>query len=213
VGVSRLLSRSDYLAQYAPNNATTADNTRIEARLDAITEAILRYLGFDTNDAGDWSALSATKTFIMDGFDVDGGTVLPLPVAPVSAVASVRYGTDTEGTAGTDYTLATAGTDYRLRATPEDRPALYWLPGGQRPSDGDEVRVVATVGWATVPPALAHACGTLTARSLARDASPGVQSLTSGGQVTTSYEPTDWPPAVLKSLRPFTCPHARVVRS
>ena len=214
MAVTTILSRANYLAKYAPNSANAADNARIDERLEAVSQAVMQYIGLEPNDAGDWTVIASTRTYTIRDLEVEtDGLRQALPFFPVTAVASVRVGDDTEGTAGTDYDLLTSGTDYRARLTPEDRPSLRWVSGGRRPVEGEEVRVVMTAGWAAAPPALAHAVGLLTARSLARDPTPGISSESAGGITTTSFEPSQWPTEVREKLAPFRMPFVRMVRS
>lgn len=213
MAVTTILSRTNYLAKYAPNSANAADNSRIDERLEAVSQAVMQYLGFEPNDAGDWTVIASTRTYTIRDLEVEDGLRQALPFFPVTAVASVRVGSDTEGTSGTDYDLLTSGTDYRALLTPEDRPSLRWVSGGRRPVEGEEVRVTMTAGWAAAPPALVHAVGTLTARSLARDPTPGISSESAGGVTTTSYDSTQWPSSVKDDLRPFRQPFVRMVRS
>lgn len=214
MAVTSILSRSDYLTKYAPNAVNAASDSRIDARLEAVSQSVMQYIGLEPNDAGDWTVISSARTYTIRDLEVEtDGFRQALPFFPVTAIASVRVGLDTEGTSGTDYDLLTSGTDYRSLLTPEDRPSLRWVSGGRRPSDGEEVRVVMTAGWAAAPPALVHAVGLLTARSLARDPTPGISSESAGGITTTSFEPKEWPVNVRDMLAPFRQPFVRMVRS
>lgn len=211
MATTAIISRADYLAGYDPGASPDAETTtRIDARLLDVSAAVMQYLGWRANDAGNLTLASTAHTMVLGpDYPLRDSRRLSLPLAPVSAVADVRTGEDVGGTAGSDYTALVSGTDYRLDLTDPRGPALRWL-GGE--PTGPELRVTMSAGWATVPEDLQGAVGQLVAWSLRLDARRGVASVSAQGMPSTSYRPEEWPLDLRAALEPYLQPHARVMR-
>jgi hypothetical protein len=207
MATTTLLSLSDYRTRYG-RQADAAD-TVVTPRLVEMSAAIMRYIGWSDNDAGTLTLVSSTHTLTLpDGYALADAGGVSLPLAPITAIASVRVGDDTAGAEGVDYEVLTAGTDYRLQSPEPMSPRLRWI-GGERVG---ELRVVCTAGWAAVPEDLVGVCGRLTAWSLALDSRAGRASVSDGQMATTSYRAEEWPPDAREALRPYLSPRVRVVR-
>lgn len=207
MATTTLLSYADYLSLYS--RSATATEAIVTARLMDMSAAVLRYIGWPLNAAGDLT-LASTSHLVTLGEEYplqDDGRVT-LPLAWVTAVSEVRAGEDTAGTAGTDYEVLTSGTDYRAQLADPLRPVLRWL-GGSR---GPELRVACTAG-ASAPEDLRNAVGQLVAWSLTLDLHRGRASVSDPQMATTSYRPEEWPADVLALLRPLALPHVRAVRA
>lgn len=205
MATTTLLSYADYLSLYS--RSATATEAIVTARLLDMSAAVLRYIGWPLNAAGDLT-LASTSHIVTLGEEYplqDDGRVT-LPLAWVTAVSEVRAGEDTAGTAGTDYEVLTSGTDYRAQLADPLRPVLRWL-GGAR---GPELRVACTAGTST-PEDLRHAVGQLTAWSLNLDLRRGAASRSDSQMATTSYRAERWPDDVLDTLAPLRLQHVRVM--
>lgn len=203
-----LLSLADFTALYS--RAGTASDAIVTARLLDMSAAVLRYIGWPVNAAGDLTLASTSHVLtIGEDYPLVDDSRLTLPLALVTAVSEVRAGEDTAGTAGTDYDVLTAGTDYRAQLSDPLRPALRWLGGAPAVA---ELRVACTAGG-TVPEDLRNAVGRLTAWSLGLDLRQGRASITDPQMATTAYRAEEWPPDVLLTLRPWLLPHVRAVRA
>jgi hypothetical protein len=211
MATTTIISRTDYLAGYDPGASPDAETTtRIDARLLDVSAAVMLYLGWRENDAGNLTLASSAHTMLIgDSYPLRDSARLTLPLGVVSAVSDVRSGEDVGGTSGTDYTALVSGTDYRLDATNPRRAALRWL-GGE--PTGPELRVTMTAGWATVPSDLQGAVGQLVAWSLAIDRRRGVASVSAQGMPSTSYRDEKWPDDVLAVLRSYMTPPRAAVR-
>jgi hypothetical protein len=206
-----IISRSNYLTNYDPGTSPDSETTaRIDARLLDLSAAVMRFIGWRENDAGNLTLASTAHTMLLgDDYALRDDRRLTLPLCPVSAVTDVRSGSDVGGTSGTDYDVLVAGTDYRLDTSEPARPALRWLQG--EPS-GEELRVTMTAGWATVPEDLQGAVAQLVRWSLQLDTRRGQASVSAQGMASTSYRQERWPDDVLAVLERYAVPPARVVR-
>ena len=211
MATTAIISRTDYLAGYDPGASPDAETTtRIDARLLDVSAAVMLYLGWRENDAGNLTLASSAHTMLIgDSYPLRDSARLTLPLGVVTAVTDVRSGEDVGGTSGTDYTALVSGTDYRLDLTNPRRAALRWLGG--EPS-GPELRVTMTAGWATVPSDLQGAVGQLVAWSLAIDRRRGVASVSAQGMPSTTYRDEKWPDDVLAVLRSYMTPPRAAVR-
>jgi hypothetical protein len=211
MATTTIISRTDYLAGYDPGASPDAETTtRIDARLLDVSAAVMLYLGWRENDAGNLTLASSAHTMLIgDSYPLRDAARLTLPLGVVTAVTDVRSGEDVGGTSGTDYTALVSGTDYRLDATNPRRAALRWL-GGE--PTGPELRVTMTAGWATVPSDLQGAVGQLVAWSLAIDRRRGVASVSAQGMPSTTYRDEKWPDDVLAVLRSYMTPPRAAVR-
>ena len=211
MATTAIISRTDYLAGYDPGATPDSEVTaRIDARLLDVSAAVMLYLGWRENDAGNLTLASTAHTMLIgDSYPLRDSTRLTLPLGAVTAVTDVRSGEDVGGTSGTDYEALVSGTDYRLDLTNPRRAALRWL-GGE--PTGPELRVTMTAGWAAVPSDLQGAVGQLVAWSLALDRRRGQASVSAQGMPSTSYRQERWPDDVLAVLDTYTAPHASVVR-
>lgn len=211
MATTAIISRVDYLAAYDPGSTPDAETTtRIDARLLDVSAAVMLYLGWRENDAGNLTLASTAHTMVIgDSYPLRDATRLTLPLGAVTAVADVRSGEDVGGTAGADYTVLVSGTDYRLDLSSPRRAALRWL-GGE--PTGLELRVTMTAGWGTVPADLQGAVGQLVAWSLALDRRRGQASVSAQGMPSTSYREETWPDDVLLVLRAYMVPTRAVVR-
>jgi hypothetical protein len=211
MATTAIISRTDYLAGYDPGASPDAETTtRIDARLLDVSAAVMLYLGWRENDAGNLTLASSAHTMLIgDSYPLRDSARLTLPLGVVTAVTDVRSGEDVGGTSGTDYTALVSGTDYRLDATNPRRTALRWL-GGE--PTGPELRVTMTAGWATVPSDLQGAVGQLVAWSLALDRRRGVASVSAQGMPSTTYRDEKWPDDVLAVLRSYMTPPRAAVR-
>ena len=211
MATTAIISRTDYLAGYDPGASPDAETTtRIDARLLDVSAAVMLYLGWRENDAGNLTLASSAHTMLIgDSYPLRDSARLTLPLGVVTAVTDVRSGEDVGGTSGTDYTALVSGTDYRLDATNPRRAALRWL-GGE--PTGPELRVTMTAGWATVPSDLQGAVGQLVAWSLALDRRRGVASVSAQGMPSTTYRDEKWPDDVLSVLRSYMTPPRAAVR-
>ena len=210
MATTSIISRANYLAGYDPGSTPNAETTtRIDARLLDVSAAVMAYLGWRENDAGNLTLASTAHTMVIaDSYPLRDAVRLTLPLGVVTAVSDVRSGEDVGGTSGSDYTALVSGTDYRLDLTNPRRAALRWLGG--EPS-GPELRVTMTAGWATVPEDLQGAVGQLVAWSLAIDRRRGQASVSAGG-TSTSYRDEKWPDDVLAVLRSYMTPPRAAVR-
>ena len=211
MATTTIISRTDYLAGYDPGASPDAETTtRIDARLLDVSAAVMLYLGWREDDAGNLTLASTAHTMVIaDSYPLRDAVRLTLPLGVVTAVTDVRSGEDVGGTSGTDYTALVSGTDYRLDATNPRRAALRWL-GGE--PTGPELRVTMTAGWATVPSDLQGAVGQLVAWSLALDRRRGVASVSAQGMPSTTYRDEKWPDDVLAVLRSYMTPPRAAVR-
>ena len=210
MATTSIISRANYLAGYDPGSSPNAETTtRIDARLLDVSAAVMAYLGWRENDAGNLTLASTAHTMVLgDSYPLRDAVRLTLPLGVVTAVSDVRSGEDVGGTSGSDYTALVSGTDYRLDLTNPRRAALRWLGG--EPS-GPELRVTMTAGWSTVPEDLQGAVGQLVAWSLAIDRRRGQGSVSAGG-TSTSYRDEKWPDDVLAVLRSYMTPPRAAVR-
>ena len=210
MATTSIISRANYLAGYDPGSSPNAETTtRIDARLLDVSAAVMAYLGWRENDAGNLTLASTAHTMVIaDSYPLRDALRLTLPLGVVTAVSDVRSGEDVGGTSGSDYTALVSGTDYRLDLTNPRRAALRWLGG--EPS-GPELRVTMTAGWATVPEDLQGAVGQLVAWSMAIDRRRGQVSVSAGG-TSTSYRDEKWPDDVLAVLRSYMTPPRAAVR-
>jgi hypothetical protein len=211
MATTAIITRTAYLAGYDPGTSPDSEtNTRIDARLLDLSAAVMRFIGWRENDAGNLTLASTAHTMLLgDDYALRDDRRLTLPLCPVSAVSDVRSGSDVGGTSGTDYDVLTSGTDYRLDTSDPARPALRWLQG--EPT-GEELRVTMTAGWSTVPEDLQGAVAQLVRWSLALDTRRGQASVSAQGMASTSYRPEEWPPDVLAILDRYTVPPSRAVR-
>lgn len=199
-----LLSLSDFRALYDAAGEDAHADARVSARLALMSSAIYDHLHWRETTGGDRTIASASYSALLveeHPARTPRGAILPSLL--VTAIGSVKAGTDPEGSL---YTLLTAGTDYRL-LTDAALPMVRWLAG----DPGGDVLVAYTAGAASVPAPLAAACGQLTAWSLALDARRGVQSRSSQSTPSTSYRPEEWPADVLSLLRPWRSPWLAVM--
>jgi len=210
MATTSIITRANYLAGYDPGSTPNAETTtRIDARLLDVSAAVMAYLGWRENDAGNLTLASTAHTMVIaDSYPLRDAVRLTLPLGVVTAVSDVRSGEDVGGTSGSDYTALVSGTDYRLDLTNPRRAALRWLGG--EPS-GPELRVTMTAGWATVPEDLQGAVGQLVAWSLAIDRRRGQASVSAGG-TSTSYRDEKWPDDALAVLRSYMTPPRAAVR-
>lgn len=207
MATTTLLSLSDFSALYA-RGGTATDTAIVTARLLDMSAAVMRYIGWPTNAAGDLTMASTSHVLtIGEDYPLVDDSRLTLPLALVTAVSEVRAGEDTAGTAGADYDVLTAGTDYRAQLSDPLRPALRW-PGGA-PSVA-ELRVACTAGG-TVPEDLRNAVGQLTVWSLGLDLRRGKASTSDPQMATSSYRAERWPDDVLDALSAWMLPHVRVM--
>jgi hypothetical protein len=118
MATTAIISRTDYLAGYDPGASPDAETTtRIDARLLDVSAAVMLYLGWRENDAGNLTLASTAHTMVIaDSYPLRDAVRLTLPLGVVTAVTDVRSGEDVGGTSGTDYTALVSGTDYRLDA-------------------------------------------------------------------------------------------------
>lgn len=208
MATTTLLSYADYLSLYS--RSATATEAIVTARLLDMSAAVLRYIGWPLNAAGDLTLASTSHVVTLgEEYPLQDDGRVTLPLAWVTAISEVRAGEDTAGTAGTDYEVLTSGTDYRAQLADPLRPVLRWL-GGSR---GPELRVACTAGLSAVPEDLRHAVGQLVAWSLTLDLHRGRASVSDPQMATTSYRPEEWPADVLALLRPLALPHVRAVRA
>ena len=205
MATTSIITRTAYLAGYDPGSSPNAETTtRIDARLLDVSAAVMAYIGWRENDAGNLTLASTAHTMVLgDAYPLRDAVRLTLPLGVVTAVSDVRSGEDVGGTSGTDYTALVSGTDYRLDLTNPRRAALRWLGG--EPS-GPELRVTMTAGWSSVPEDLQGAVGQLVAWSLALDRRRGQSSVSADGMASTSYRVEAWPPDVLSVLRSYMTP-------
>ena len=210
MATTSIITRANYLAGYDAGSTPNAETTtRIDARLLDVSAAVMAYLGWRENDAGNLTLASTAHTMVIaDSYPLRDAVRLTLPLGVVTAVSDVRSGEDVGGTSGSDYTALVSGTDYRLDLTNPRRAALRWLGG--EPS-GPELRVTMTAGWATVPEDLQGAVGQLVAWSMAIDRRRGQASVSAGG-TSTSYRDEKWPDDVLTVLRSYMTPPRAAVR-
>ncbi|NBV61901.1 MAG: hypothetical protein EBR73_12645 [Rhodobacteraceae bacterium] len=207
MATTTLLSLADYTALY--NRAATAPDAVVTARLLDMSAAVMRYIGWPINAAGDLTMASTSHILTVgDDYPLWDDDRITLPITFVSAVGEVRVGADTAGTAGADYDVLTSGIDYRAQLADPLRPALRWLSG----VSGEELRVACTAGVAAIPEDLRQAVGRLTAWSLGLDLRQGRASISDPQMATTAYRDEAWPPDVVALLRPHLCPHVRAVR-
>lgn len=207
MATTTLLSLADYTALYS--RAGTAADAVVTARLLDMSAAVMRYIGWPVNAAGDLTlAPTAHALVIGDDYPLWDDDRITLPICYVSAISEVRAGSDVGGTVGADYDVLTSGTDYRAQLGDPLRPYLRWLSG----VSGEELRVACTAGVSAVPEDLRNAVGRLTAWSLGLDLHHGRASISDPQMATTSYRPEEWPADVLATLRPHLCPHVRAVR-
>lgn len=207
MATTTLLSLLDYTTLYS--RSATAPDAVVTARLLDMSAAVLRYIGWPLNAAGDLTLASTSHVVTLgEEYPLQDDGRVTLPLAWVTAISEVRAGEDTAGTAGTDYEVLTSGTDYRAQLADPLRPVLRWL-GGSR---GPELRVACTAGTST-PEDLRHAVGQLVAWSLTLDLHRGRASVSDPQMATTSYRPEEWPADVLALLRPLALPHVRAVRA
>jgi hypothetical protein len=207
MATTTLLSLADYTALY--NRAATAPDAVVTARLLDMSAAVMRYLGWPTNAAGDLTMASTAHVLTVgDDYPLWDDDRITLPICYITAISEVRVGADTAGTAGADYDVLTSGTDYRAQLADPLRPSLRWLSG----VSGEELRVACTAGVAAIPEDLRSAVGRLTAWSLGLDLRQGRASISDPQMATTAYRAEEWPPDVLATLRPHLCPHVRAVR-
>ena len=211
MATTSIISRANYLAGYDPGSTPNAETTtRIDARLLDVSAAVMAYLGWRENDAGNLTLASTAHTMVIaDSYPLRDAVRLTLPLGVVTAVSDVRSGEDVGGTSGSDYTALVSGTDYRLDLTNPRRAALRWLGG--EPS-GPELRVTMTAGWSTVPEDLQGAVGQLVAWSMAIDRRRGQVSISAAGAPSTSYRDEKWPDDVLSVLRAYMTPPRAAVR-
>lgn len=211
MATTSIISRANYLAGYDPGSTPNAETTtRIDARLLDVSAAVMAYLGWRENDAGNLTLASTAHTMVIaDSYPLRDAVRLTLPLGVVTAVSDVRSGEDVGGTSGSDYTALVSGTDYRLDLTNPRRAALRWL-GGE--PTGPELRVTMTAGWATVPEDLQGAVGQLVAWSMAIDRRRGQVSVSAAGAPSTSYRDEKWPDDVLAVLRSYMTPPRAAVR-
>ena len=208
MATTTLLSYADYLSLYS--RSATATEAIVTARLLDMSAAVLRYIGWPLNAAGDLTLASTSHVITLgEEYPLQDDGRVTLPLAWVTAVSEVRAGEDTAGTAGTDYEVLTSGTHYRAQLADPLRPVLRWL-GGSR---GPELRVACTAGLSAVPEDLRNAVGQLTAWSLILDLNRGRSSASDAQMATLSYRPEEWPADVLALLRPLALPHVRAVRA
>lgn len=211
MATTSIITRANYLDRYDPGSSPNAEvTTRIDARLLDVSAAVMAYLGWRENDAGNLTLASAAHTIMLgDSYPLRDAVRLTLPLGVVTAVSDVRAGEDVGGTSGSDYTALVSGTDYRLDVTNPRRAALRWLGG--EPS-GPELRVTMTAGWSTVPEDLQGAVGQLVAWSMAIDRRRGQVSISAAGAPSTSYRDEKWPDDVLSVLRAYMTPPRAAVR-
>ena len=208
MATTTLLSYADYLSLYS--RSATATEAIVTARLLDMSAAVLRYIGWPLNAAGDLTLASTSHVVTLgEAYPLQDDGRVTLPLAWVTAVSEVRAGEDTAGTAGTDYEVLTSGTDYRAQLADPLRPVLRWL-GGSR---GPELRVACTAGLSAGPEYLRNAVGLLTACSLNLVLNRGRSSASDAQMATMSYRPEEWPADVLALLRPLALPHVRAVRA
>jgi hypothetical protein len=207
MATTTLLSLSDYTSLYS--RSASAPDAVVTARLLDMSAAVLRYIGWPLNAAGDLTLASTSHVLtIPEEYPLQDDGRVTLPLAWVTAVSEVRAGEDVGGTAGVDYEVLTSGTDYRVQLADPLRPVLRWL-GGSR---GPELRVACTAG-VTAPEDLRNAVGQLVAWSLTLDLHRSRSSVSDAQMATTSYRPEEWPADVLALLRPLALPHVRAVRA
>jgi hypothetical protein len=211
MATTAIISRTDYLAGYDPGASPDAETTtRIDARLLDVSAAVMLYLGWRENDAGNLTLASTAHTMVIaDSYPLRDAVRLTLPLGVVTAVTDVRSGEDVGGTSGTDYTALVSGTDYRLDAPTPGAPRCG---GSAGEPTGPELRVTMTAGWATVPSDLQGAVGQLVAWSLAIDRRRGVASVSAQGMPSTTYRDEKWPDDVLAVLRSYMTPPRAAVR-
>lgn len=206
MATTTLLSLADYTAVYS--RAATAPDAVVTARLLDMSAAVMRYLGWPTNAAGDLTMASTAHVLTVgDDYPLWDDDRITLPITFVSAISEVRVGSDTAGTAGADYDVLTSGTDYRAQLADPLRPSLRWLSG----VSGEELRVSCTAGVAAIPEDLRQAVGRLTAWSLGLDLRQGKASASDPQMATSSYRAERWPDDIIDLLAPLKVPHVRVM--
>jgi len=208
MSTTTLLSLADYTSLYS--RAATAPDAVVTARLLDMSAAVLRYIGWPLNAAGDLTLASTSHALIItEDYPLIDDERLILPLALVTSISEVRAGVDVLGVSGVDYSVLVSGTDYRAQLGDPLRPMLRWLGGAPQSA---ELRVSCTAGIASVPEDLRQAVGRLTAWSLSLDLRQGRASISDPQMATTAYRAEEWPPDALALLRPWCLPHARVVR-
>lgn len=142
---------------YIPGISGTGLDTTLEALIEAADQALAAWCRFPLpSSGGERTLTSASYVLYLDG---PGGQELWLPMAPVSAVASIyddpdcAYGSTTLVDSG-DYTLFADEGLVRL-----DYDAVH----GTWSKTGRALKVSCTAGYSSTPDWVRHACAMLVA--------------------------------------------------
>ena len=130
----------------------TSEDTTLDTLIARCDSLFASYLGFPPASAGaDPTIEDVTYTVILDG---PGGRALRLPVYPIQSVTTI-HDSDNQLYAATDLIPASDYTVYGDEGIvwlDDDGSTDYW----SKVKRG--IKVVAVLGWATIPDSIVHAC-------------------------------------------------------
>jgi len=130
----------------------TSEDTTLDTLIARCDSLFASYLGFPPASAGgDPTIEDVTYTLILDG---PGGRALRLPVYPIQSVTSIH---DAEDRLYSSADLIPSG-DYTVYG---DEGIVYLDDDGTTDAWSKVkrgIKVVAVLGWATIPDSIVHAC-------------------------------------------------------
>ncbi len=189
----------EYLPEIAGNTAIDGELNNLIARVEKL---IANFLGFPFNESLLSPTLeSATYTFFVDAPTFNDVYTLQLPIAPVTAVASVHADSTREYDSSTLINSSTYSIDQkygRIILSPKTATTLF--ASGYRAN-----KVICTAGFATAPADLEHAICVLASMAQRNKTNQGKESLTSrNGSIRLS--PKKMPAEVKEALYPYRSP-------
>jgi hypothetical protein len=135
------------------SSSTTAEDTTLDTLIARCDSVFASYLGFGPPwpTSGDPTIEDTSYTLILDG---PGGRALRLPVYPIQSVTSIH---DAEDRLYSSADLIPSG-DYTVYG---DEGIVYLDDDGTTDAWSKVkrgIKVVAVLGWATIPDSIVHAC-------------------------------------------------------
>lgn len=206
-----LLSLSDFKSLYWHGESDdTSQDTRLTAWLAAWEDVFLEYLGVPVNDGGTRTLDSSTYTVIYTShFDVtvsrgSGGYVVP-PVIPWATTGLFSSSDGAFADASDEFTSG----QYDDRMTSDPSQVRVKLRPGYAFGESDEVKLVGTGGYSTVPDRYVYAFGlTMDWWDRVNDHRT-IRSKTVERTPTASFRAEDLPPDLLMVMDALRMPWKR----
>lgn len=199
------LVSASILREYLPEIASnTAIDTELNALIARIEKGIANYLGYPFNEALLSPTLeSTTYTFYVDAPIYNDVYTLQLPIAPVTAIASIHADANREYDSGTLIDSSTYTLDQKYgRVILKPKDTTRFFANGYRSN-----KVVCTAGFSSAPADLEHAICVLASMAQRNKTNQGKESITSrNGSIRLT--PKNMPLEVKEYLWPYRSPNA-----